>query len=307
MPDKKPVSRKKKLVVTELTPDTGLIACGFTFGNIFRDFFRQQTGEENFKFNVDMVATAKAVKENGDESFTLGDLLDIYYGKKTYAVYDKSALQWNRFVKDFCEDEATKIIDTRLKAAAALWKIVRESDMKKEYSRELFDTYKHVVSGKVTMSDVVFDRANKDDIPELIRLRIEYIIDDYGSISEQERRSMKEHLPDYFERRLGKELIVFVARAEKRLVAAAYLLIIEKPSNPSMLNGLVGEVFSVFTEREYRGKGISTRLMNDMIAYAKDKCLCHIDLKATDEGYPLYKKLGFEDKSQKYIDMRLNL
>ena len=91
------------------------------------------------------------------------------------------------------------------------------------------------------------------------------------------------------------------------MVAAAYLLIIEKPSNPSMLNGLVGEVFSVFTEREYRGKGISTRLMNDMIAYAKDKCLCHIDLNATDEGYPLYKKLGFEDKSQKYIDMRLNL
>ena len=145
LPDKKPVSRKKRVVVTELTPDTGLIACGFTFGNRFRDFFRQQTGEENFKFNVDMVATAKAVKENGDESFTLGDLLDIYYGKRTYAVYDKSALQWNRFVKDFCEDEATKVFDKRLKAAAALWKIVRESDMEKEYSRELFDKYKLVV------------------------------------------------------------------------------------------------------------------------------------------------------------------
>lgn len=30
------------------------------------------------------------------------DFLDIYYGKKTYAVYDMSALQWNRFVKDMC-------------------------------------------------------------------------------------------------------------------------------------------------------------------------------------------------------------
>ena len=43
--------------------------------------------EENFKFNVDMVATAKAVKESGDESFTLGDLLDIYYGTNAYAAY----------------------------------------------------------------------------------------------------------------------------------------------------------------------------------------------------------------------------
>lgn len=157
------------------------------------------------------------------------------------------------------------------------------------------------------MNNVTFDTANKDDISELIRLRLAYIIDDYGSISEQECQSMEEQLLDYFERRLGKELIAFVARAEGRLVAAAYLLVIEKPANPSMPNGLVGEVFSVFTEKEYRGKGISSRLMNDMIEYAREKHLCHIDLKATDEGYSLYKKLGFEDNSRNYKDMRLKL
>ena len=89
-----------------------------------------------------MVATVKAVKENGDETFTLGDLLDIYYGRKTYAKYDKSALQWNQFVKDFCADNATAIFTERLKAAAQLWKIVRESDMKKQYSHELFEKHK---------------------------------------------------------------------------------------------------------------------------------------------------------------------
>ena len=146
LPEKKAVSRKKKPVVTELTLETGLIECGFTFGNRFREFFSEQTGEEHFKFNVDMVATVKTVKEKGDESFTLGDLLDIYYGKKTYAVYDRSALQWNRFVKDFCKDAATKVFDNRLKAAVELWKIVRESDMKKEYSHELFEKYREEIS-----------------------------------------------------------------------------------------------------------------------------------------------------------------
>lgn len=157
------------------------------------------------------------------------------------------------------------------------------------------------------MSEVIFDTANKEDIPELIRLRIAYIADDFGSTNEPKRQALEKQLPDYFERRLGKELIAFVARAEGQLVATAYLLIIEKPVNPSMPNGLVGEVFSVFTEREYQGKGISTRLMNNMIEYAGKKHLCHIDLKATDEGYFLYKKLGFEDRSQKYKDMWLNL
>ena len=106
---------------------------------------------------------------------------------------------------------------------------------------------------------------------------------------------------------LGKELIAFVARKEKHLIAAAYLLIIEKPANPFLPNGLDGEVLSVYTENEYRGQGICTQLMKNLIEYAKKSRLCRIDLMATDEGYPIYKKVGFDDKSQKYIDMRLKL
>ena len=140
-PEVKTVRTKKKSQVIDLTLYTGLIECGFTFGNRFRDFFSKQTGVEKFKFNVDMVATAKKVKETGDEAFTLGDLLDIYLGKQTYATYDKSALQWNKFVKDFCADEATLRFENRLKAAAKLWKIVRESDRKKEYSHELLEEF----------------------------------------------------------------------------------------------------------------------------------------------------------------------
>ncbi len=157
------------------------------------------------------------------------------------------------------------------------------------------------------MSNLKFDVATKNDIAELVRLRIAYIMEDYGSISEDDRKAMEKHLPDYFERKLGTELIAFVAREEERLVAAVYLLIEEKPANPSFPNGLVGEVLSVFTEKEYRGQGISTRLMSDLIECAKEKKLCRIDLKATDDGYGLYKRLGFEDNAQKYRDMRMIL
>ena len=141
MPKQSAIKRRPS-VCTELTLDTGLIECGFTFSNRFRDFFARQTQTEHFKFNVDMVATVKAVKAQGDKSFSLGDLLEIFYGTKTYAQYDKSALQWNRFVKDFCADPATQIYSERLKAAAALWKIVRESDKEKVYSREVLERYK---------------------------------------------------------------------------------------------------------------------------------------------------------------------
>ena len=124
---------------TPLTPQTCLLECNFCFSQRFRDFFSEQTGIKNFKFNVDMVATARKVKETKDSTFTLGDLLNIYYGKKTYAKYDKVSLQWNKFVQDFCADPATAQFPNKLKTAAKLWKIVRESTREKIYKHDLLE------------------------------------------------------------------------------------------------------------------------------------------------------------------------
>lgn len=158
-----------------------------------------------------------------------------------------------------------------------------------------------------TREEVVYDIANLKDIQELVRLRILYLTDDLGSITDEERTGMEKQLPGYFERELGKKLIAFVARAEGRLVAAAYLLIIEKPASPFFLNGLDSEALSVYTEEGYRGRGIGTNLIKNMIDFAREHKISRIDLKATDEGYPVYKKLGFADKEQTYRDMRLIL
>ena len=128
-----------------LSLNTSLLKCNFTFGPRFREFFENQTGIKPFKFNVDLVATVKKVKETDDANFTLGDLLDIYSGKKTYAKYDKSALQWNKFVKDFCADPATANFSNKLKTAAILWKEVRNSTRDKDYTHELLIEFKNLI------------------------------------------------------------------------------------------------------------------------------------------------------------------
>ena len=147
-PAQKSVSQKVKVDSTLKNPDsklslkTGLIECDFRFSQHFRDFFSAQTGIKNFKFNADMVASARKVRETGNTAFTLGDLLDIYYGRKTYAHYDKVALQWNKFVKDFCADPATAQFPNKLKVAARLWKEVRDSTREKIYKHELLEEFK---------------------------------------------------------------------------------------------------------------------------------------------------------------------
>ena len=137
-----PKAKLKPTAQLTLTPDTGLIECGFTFGPRFREFFIAQTGDKNFKFTADMVATAKAVKENGDVGFTLGDLLDIKLGKRTYAKYDNSSCEWNKFLKDFCADEINAVYPDKLKVASRFWKLLRCSNLPKVYTREFIEQNK---------------------------------------------------------------------------------------------------------------------------------------------------------------------
>ena len=153
--------------------------------------------------------------------------------------------------------------------------------------------------------NITFDEATKEDIDELIKLRIAYMIDDFGSVTDHEKECMETQLKDYFDRKLGDELIVFAARDGKRIVSVAYLHIIEMPANSILLNGLYADVLSVYTEPEYRGQGLCTKLMEMLVEYGKKRGLGRIDLSATEKGYSIYKKIGFEDTEHRYTDMRL--
>ena len=152
--------------------------------------------------------------------------------------------------------------------------------------------------------NIEFGKATKADIDELVKLRIAYMVDDFGGVSDHEKECMEKQLPDYFNRKLGDELIAFVAKDGNRIVSVAYLHIIEMPANSILLNGLYGEVLSVYTEPEYRGNGLCTKLMQNLIDYGKKRGLGRVDLSATREGYPIYSKMGFVEKEQRYIDMR---
>ena len=244
---------------------------------------------EGTNYNIEELCIAPSYQGQGIGSKFLGLIEQCVRGKGLAGIFLQTDIDKPSY--HFYHKNGFQDLDMHI----SLYKSVRE----KEESQDLG------VDGK--REDVIYDIANLNDIQELVRLRILYMIDDYGSLSDEEREGMEKQLPGYFERELGKKLIAFVARAEGRLVATAYLLIIEKPANPSFLNGLDSEVLSVYTEEGYRGRGICTNLMKNMIDYATEHKVDRIDLMATKDGYPVYKKLGFEDKVHDYKDMRLIL
>ena len=132
--------RKKKRVEV-LTLSTPLLECGFSFNTHFREYFSTLTDVSPFKFTADMATAWRKVKRENDLSFTIQDMLRVYYGNSDYAKYDHSVCQWNQFLKDFCADENNRNYSDKLKVASILWKEVRNSSNEKIYSKKLLTEY----------------------------------------------------------------------------------------------------------------------------------------------------------------------
>ena len=138
---KKSPKKKDKKQVENISLDSPLLECGFSFNAKFREYFAAVTGISPFKFTADMATAWRKVKSEKDGNFTIQDLLKVYYGQSDYAKYDHSVCQWNQFLKDFCADENSGHYSNKLKVAAILWKEVRDSDKEKIYSSNLLRDY----------------------------------------------------------------------------------------------------------------------------------------------------------------------
>ena len=152
---------------------------------------------------------------------------------------------------------------------------------------------------------MIFEKATIKDINGLTDLRLAYLQEDLGVITDKEL--IQESLPGYYEKHLNKDLMVYVARDEEDIVSCAFLLIVEKPMSPSFITGKTGTVLNVYTKPEYRNKGYAKKLMTMMLEDVTAQDVSVIELKSTEDGYLLYKSVGFEDVVAKYHNMKIVL
>lgn len=146
--------------------------------------------------------------------------------------------------------------------------------------------------------------AKVADIATLTELRLAYLAEDHGRLSEEELEIIRRELPDYFKRNLNQNLFCYLVRVQGEIAACAFLLVVEKPMSPSFLTGKTGTVLNVYTRPAYRHKGYARQIMERLLADAAVKNLSVVDLKSTEDGYRLYQSAGFVDDVPAYHLMK---
>lgn len=66
------------------------------------------------------------------------------------------------------------------------------------------------------------EKASEKDIVELAGLRLAYLQEDLGNISEQDIHCLQASFPQYFRKHLNQDLFVYIAREKEEIVACAF-------------------------------------------------------------------------------------
>lgn len=145
--------------------------------------------------------------------------------------------------------------------------------------------------------------ATQGDIPQLVVMRFLYLLEHFGSLSDSQRETIDTQLRDYFIRCLNHTVYAYVGEEDGKLISTVLMTIAEKPANPHFITGKTGTLLNVYTRPEYRRQGIAGKLIEQALTDAKEMNLSYVELMATKEGYPLYKKMGFLEQQSESTPM----
>ncbi|MET7402645.1 GNAT family N-acetyltransferase [Dactylosporangium sp. NPDC005572] len=146
-------------------------------------------------------------------------------------------------------------------------------------------------------SDVVVRRADAHDAEELVRLRtvmmaaVDGAAPALGEWSDVAVASLRRRLPQ-----AGASMAAFVVDRPSAagLAACAVGVFEERLGSPANPNGLAGYVFNVATDPDYRRRGFSTACMRALLDWFAANDVAVVNLRASDDGLPVYTRLGFE-------------
>lgn len=133
--------------------------------------------------------------------------------------------------------------------------------------------------------------ANTDDSAHLLHLWAQLF--DEGDAAAQEQ--WRSHALEWFARFVDDAANARfpVIEVDGELVSTAIGTLELGVPNPQCLKGRTVRLANVITLPEYRGHGYGTRLVRDVIDWARSITADRVDLSASLDGQRLYEELGF--------------
>lgn len=89
---------------------------------------------------------------------------------------------------------------------------------------------------------------------------------------------------------------IWVAEDEGRAVAAIWLQLVERVPRPGEERGdlPIGYLTNVYVEHSYRNEGLGSRMLGEVVAFARERRVEEMIVWPSERSYPFYGRAGFE-------------
>lgn len=149
--------------------------------------------------------------------------------------------------------------------------------------------------------NITFRKITVNDLEVFIKMRINQLREEGA----KEDINLEAALKDYYLRHLSDgTFISWLALDNDRIIGTSGMSIVEKPPYFGCPSGKIGLLSSMFTDPNYRRKGIAKTLLSKVIDEAKTQGCGTVQITASDMGVLLYSDYGFE-KNENFMQYKL--
>ncbi len=137
---------------------------------------------------------------------------------------------------------------------------------------------------------IEYRRLTENELDTFIEMRINQLREEGAN----EDIDLRPALKDYYLRHLADGTFVsWLAFDGEKIVGTSGMSFVEKPPYFACPSGSIGLLSSMFTNSDYRRKGIAKELLSRVVKEAKDFGCGTVQITASDMGVKLYTDFGF--------------
>ncbi|MCR4947990.1 MAG: GNAT family N-acetyltransferase [Treponema sp.] len=139
-------------------------------------------------------------------------------------------------------------------------------------------------------SNITYRKLTEADLPTFIQMRITQLREEGAT----EDFDLVPALKDYYIRHLADGTFVsWLALDGDKIIGTSGMSFVEKPPYFGCPSGRIGLLSSMFTNPDYRRKGIAKELLHRVVEEARAYGCGAVQITASDMGVKLYTAYGF--------------
>ncbi len=162
------------------------------------------------------------------------------------------------------------------------------------------------IENMIDKEKITIRRVTNEDLSGMTEARLDYLREMQGDRPSAYLKELQQSLELFFIQSIAEgSFIALLAEYEGKAVSYGGMILKKIPGDLNQSSYLEGDILNMYTLPEYRRKGISSLILENLLAEAEKKGVSKVALHCSKDGEPLYRKYGFSDPAYPYLELTI--